>query len=79
MLESNATELQVTSEELKSYNSDNDNDKLYETDQLSNEATSTDVPLDFSVVEVRSILFCKCSSFACKMPVFMYGVEIGFM
>ncbi|XP_053357764.1 uncharacterized protein si:dkey-9i23.6 [Clarias gariepinus] len=56
VLESNATELQVTSEELKSYNSDNDNDKLYETDQLSNEATSTDVPLDFSVVESSGVL-----------------------
>ncbi|KAF5900679.1 titin isoform X2, partial [Clarias magur] len=57
MLERNATELQMTSEESKSYNNDNDNDKVpYESDHRSNQATLTDVPLDFSVVKSSGIL-----------------------
>lgn len=51
----------------ESYGNDYDNAEVF--DQLSNKAELMDLPLDFSVVKVRSKLGCNVSSFAYKMPV----------
>lgn len=47
---------------------------LYNNDQLSNKAKLMEVPLDFSVIKVKSKLGCNVSS----MPIFICDVEIGF-